>query len=167
VSNVYRHKDGSIRDYPETQTLYIKPGDNYEIKSTNETVNEHGEPMYDSFYTAKEVVEGEQKLLVGKKDAIGDMSKPRLSLIPQKALWALGGALTYGEKHYGAHNWRSGIKISYLLDAALRHINEFNAGENIDQKSQNHHLGNAMANLAMAIELSETRPYLDDRFKNE
>ncbi len=102
----------------------------------------------------------------GKKDAIGDMSKPRLSLIPKKALWALGKALTYGEHHYGAHNWRKGIKISYLLDAAMRHINEFNDGEDIDQKSQNHHLGNAMANLAMIIELLETKPEMDDRFKN-
>lgn len=104
---------------------------------------------------------------LGKKDAIGDSSKPRLSLIPKEALWAMGGALTYGEKHYGAHNWRKGIKISILLDAAMRHINEFNAGENIDEKSQNHHLGNAMANLAMAITLQQTMPEMDDRFKSE
>jgi hypothetical protein len=101
----------------------------------------------------------------GKKDAIGDLNKPRLSLIPKRALWALGGALTYGEVHYGSHNWRKGISISYLIDAALRHINEFNDGENIDVKSQNHHLGNAMANLAMAIELSETNVAMDDRYK--
>lgn len=103
----------------------------------------------------------------GKKDAIGDLSKPRLSLIPKTALWALGGALTYGESHYGTHNWRKGIKISYLLDAALRHINEFNDGEDIDKKSKNHHLGNAMANLAMAIELYYTNKEMDDRFKHK
>lgn len=109
----------------------------------------------------------EVKKELGNKDAIGDTSKPRLSLIPKSALWALGGALTYGEKHYGTHNWRKGIPVSVLLDAALRHINEFNAGENIDQKSQNPHLGNAMANLAMAIELLQTNPDMDDRFKKE
>lgn len=103
----------------------------------------------------------------GKKDAIGDPNKPRLSLIPKEALWALGGALTYGEKHYGAHNWRKGLKVSHLIDAALRHINEFNTGENIDEKSQNHHLGNAMAGLAMAIWMLEHKPELDDRFKKE
>lgn len=103
----------------------------------------------------------------GKKDAIGDSNKPRLSLIPKRALWALGGALTYGEKHYGTHNWRQGISVSFLLDAALRHINEFGSGENIDEKSQNHHLGNAMANLAMAIEICATKPELDDRYKNQ
>ncbi len=103
--------------------------------------------------------------VVGKKDAIGDMEKPRLSLIPKEALWALGKALTYGEVHYGTHNWRKGIKISYLLDGALRHINEFNDGEDIDVKSQNLHLGNAMANLAMAIELYYNNKEMDDRFK--
>lgn len=103
--------------------------------------------------------------MAGKKDAIGDSNKPRLSLIPKEALWAMGGALTFGETHYGSHNWREGIKLSILLDAALRHINEFAAGEDIDQKSQNHHLGNAMANLAMAISLQQTKPAMDDRYK--
>lgn len=103
--------------------------------------------------------------MAGKKDAIGDLNKPRLSLIPKKALWAMGTALTYGEGHYGTHNWRNGLKLSYLLDGALRHINEFSDGEDIDKKSQNHHLGNAMANLAMAIELHLTRSDLDDRYK--
>lgn len=103
--------------------------------------------------------------ILGKKDAIGDMNKPRLSLIPKEALWALGKALTYGEMHYGTHNWRNGLKISHLIDAALRHINEFNAGEDIDAKSQNHHLGNAMANLAFAIQLLQDKPEFDDRYK--
>lgn len=101
----------------------------------------------------------------GKKDAIGDMSKPRLSLIPKEALWSMGQAFTYGEKHYGSHNWRLGLGITYLLDGALRHINEFNNGEDIDVKSQNHHLGNAMANLAMAISTFYNNPSLDDRYK--
>lgn len=94
------------------------------------------------------------------------MEKPRLSLIPKKALWALGKGFTHGEVKYGAHNWRSGINISYLLDAALRHINEFNDGEDYDKDSDNHHLGNAMANLCMAIELFYDYPEADDRYKN-
>jgi len=108
-----------------------------------------------------------KKLAKGNKDAIGDVAKPRLSLIPKEALWALGGALTYGEKHYGTHNWRNGIQVSHLIDAALRHINEFNSGENIDEKSKNHHLGNAMANLSMVLWTMEHRPDMDDRWKKE
>lgn len=103
--------------------------------------------------------------MAGKKDAIGNKQKPRLSLIPKSALWELGGALTYGEDHYGTHNWRQGIKVSYLLDAAIRHIFQFSEGEDIDGPSQNNHLGNAMANLAMAIEMVKNKPEFDDRFK--
>lgn len=104
--------------------------------------------------------------MAGKKDAKDKKTKdkPRLSLIPKEALWAMGNAFTYGETYYGTHNWRKGIPISYLLDAAQRHINEFNNGEDIDIKSQNHHLGNAMANLAMAIEIIKIKPKMDDRF---
>lgn len=105
--------------------------------------------------------------MAGKKDAKDNKSKdkPRLSLIPKQALWAMGNAFTYGEEYYGAHNWRDGIPISFLLDAALRHINEFANGEDIDVKSQNHHLGNAMANLAMAIEMTSLDASMDDRHK--
>ena len=105
--------------------------------------------------------------MAGKKNAIGDRNKPRLSLIPKDALWSLGSALTHGEYKYGTYNWRKGIKISYLIDAALRHINEFNEGEDIDKDSRNHHLGNAMANLAMIISLMNSNPELDDRFKSK
>lgn len=103
----------------------------------------------------------------GKKDAMGDPNKPRLSLIPKEALWQIGGALTYGEKHYGTHNWRKGIPISLLLDAAMRHISQFAEGEDIDPGSGNPHLGNAIANLCMAIQLLKDKPSCDDRFKKE
>ncbi len=105
-----------------------------------------------------------QNRLKGKKDAIGNRKQPRLSLIPIEAMWALGDAFTYGEEHYGSHNWRNGIQVSYLIDAAMRHIEQFNAGEDIDQPSECHHLGCAMANLSMAIALSK-RTDCDDRRK--
>lgn len=105
--------------------------------------------------------------MAGKKDAIGDPNKPRLSLMPKKAIWALGESLTYGESHYGSHNWREGVNISFYLDASLRHILEFADGEDFDKKSKCHHLGSAMANLAMAIETYYERPDFDDRYKRE
>lgn len=100
----------------------------------------------------------------GNKDAIGDSSKPRLSLIPKEALWTLGTALTHGEKRYGTTNWKEGIPTSYLIDAALRHILQFSAGEDIDEQSKNLHLGNALANLSMIIWLLEHKPECDDRY---
>lgn len=100
-----------------------------------------------------------------KKDSIGDINKPRLSLIPKSALWALGGALTHGEVRYGTNNWRNGIPITYLCDSAIRHILQFLDGEDIDLQSNNPHLGNALANLSMTIEILQTKPEMDDRWK--
>jgi len=105
--------------------------------------------------------------LKGNKEAKDNKNKPRLSLIPKSALYALGDAMTYGEKKYDAHNWRKGIPLSYLLDAALRHIQQFNDGENYDEESKAHHLGSAMANLAMAIEMHLTNPDADDRYNKK
>lgn len=102
----------------------------------------------------------------GKKDAINNSdNKPRLSLIPKEALFELGKALTHGEQRYGTHNYREGIKISYLLDAAFRHLSQFNEGENIDEQSQTNHLGNVMANCAMALYMLNNMSSFDDRFK--
>lgn len=105
--------------------------------------------------------------MAGKKDAINDKSKPRLSLIPKEAIYELGHALTYGEGKYGTHNYKEGINLSILLDAALRHINQFNHGENIDAESGNNHLGHALASLAMAVDTFYNRPEFDDRYKKE
>lgn len=106
--------------------------------------------------------------MAGKKDSLTDKkNKPRLSLIPKEALYELGHALTYGEGKYGTHNYKEGIKLSYLLDAAMRHINQFNNGENIDLESGNHHLGHALASLAMAVDTFYNRPEYDDRYKRE
>lgn len=104
----------------------------------------------------------------GKKDAINDKeNKPRLSLIPSEALLEMGKALTHGETRYGTHNFKEGIKISYLLDAALRHILQFNEGEDVDVQSGANHLGNAMANCAIALHMLQNKPSFDDRYKKD
>lgn len=93
-------------------------------------------------------------------------NKPRLSLIPKSSLWAMGMGFTHGIVKHGKHRYREeGIDISELVDSALRHIQQFNDGEDIDKDSGNTHLGNAMCNLAMIIEVLELHPNRDDRFK--
>jgi hypothetical protein len=95
-------------------------------------------------------------------------NKPRLSLIPKSAIWAMGMGFTHGVKKHGEHRYRQdGINISELIDSTLRHVEQFNSGEDIDIDSGNLHLGNAMCNLAMIIELMEIKPECDDRFKKK
>lgn len=102
----------------------------------------------------------------GIKEAIGKhMEKPRLSLIPKEILWEMGKAFGHGEFKYGTNNYKLGIPITYSLDGAMRHIQQFLDGENFDSETKVHHLGAAATNLAMAVWMYYNKPELDDRFK--
>lgn len=101
-------------------------------------------------------------LAAGRKD---DSGKPALEYIPKSAMWAMGGAFAYGAKKYGAFNYKGGLKVTRCLAAAVRHIYQYLAGENLDPESGISHLGHAMASLAMAIDMVENDTNLDDRYK--
>jgi len=94
-----------------------------------------------------------------------DTGKPRISLIPSDALNETAKAFGFGASKYGDHNFRSGIAISRLLDAAYRHITAFKEGEDLDPESGNTHLGHALASLSMATFMYFRRPDFDDRWK--
>lgn len=98
----------------------------------------------------------------GKKN---DQEKPDLSLIPTDALWEMAKAFTYGANKYGRYNFREGIEISRLIAASMRHITQFNEGEDYDDETKSLHLGNAMAGLAMAIYMYKHKPEMDNRYK--
>jgi hypothetical protein len=108
------------------------------------------------------------------KDIVGNTKLP-LNLCPPTAMAHLSLALFDGAQKYGKWNWRAaGIDSSVYIDAALRHIEKWNSGENVDADSQLCHLAHAMATLAIIIDaaacgkLTDTRapaidigPYLD------
>lgn len=100
----------------------------------------------------------------GKKN---DNGKPRISLIPKDAVWAIANGLTYGEKKYGSHNFRKGITYSRLLDATFRHLTAWEEGEDLDSESGNNHLDHAGASLAMLIFMAHNRQDMDDRWKKD
>ena len=92
-----------------------------------------------------------------------DVAKAPISLIPESALLQEALVMAYGKTKYGKDNWRGGMEWSRLIDAALRHILAFNAGETFDKETGLHHLAHARCNLAFLIEYSTTHPKLDDR----
>jgi hypothetical protein len=51
-----------------------------------------------------------------------------------------------------------------LLSAAMRHIGQFNSGEDFDSETSTIHLANAAANLLFAIWMYKHRPDLDNRW---
>lgn len=96
-----------------------------------------------------------------------DNSKPDLTDIPLEAMWAMGQALTHGQKKYGKSNFRNGMKASRQISAALRHIYQHLSGEDIDPDSKAPHLGCALASLAMACYTLKNYPEHDDRFEKD
>ena len=96
-----------------------------------------------------------------------DLDKPSIGLIPTSALFEEANVLDFGAKKYGPHNWRKGMEWQRLIDAALRHITQFNDGEDLDAESGHHHLAHARCCLGFLIEYTLTHPELDNRHVRE
>jgi hypothetical protein len=96
-----------------------------------------------------------------------DNGKPQLSLLARNWLEGVAKVMGFGAAKYGRFNWRKGHAQSRLMDAALRHLQAFNAAEDNDSESGECHLLHASACLMFAYEMHLTRPELDDRYKGE
>jgi len=94
-----------------------------------------------------------------------DGEKVRLDLLSTRWIIGTGLVLTFGARKYAAHNWRQGIHLSRLLGACLRHVFAFLGGEDKDPETGLCHLYHASCCIMFASELFETRPDLDDRYK--
>lgn len=66
--------------------------------------------------------------------------KNQLELIPPEWTWGLGMVLTRGAAKYAVRNWERGMKWSYPVGCALRHIYKFVCGERYDPETGCHHL---------------------------
>ena len=99
----------------------------------------------------------EECFSVNPKDALGAAKVP-LSLVPPSAVIHCAEAFRNGAEKYGPYNWREkDVKASIYVDAALRHIYSWFDGEECAQDSGVHHLGHAMACLAILIDAYETK----------
>lgn len=91
--------------------------------------------------------------------------KPPLSLNPPLALLAMSDAMAFGATKYAPWNWSHGIDTMAMLDACYRHLGAFIRGEDCAPDSGVHHLGHALASLAIAYDNLILHPELDDRPK--
>jgi hypothetical protein len=94
-----------------------------------------------------------------------DTGKPRMTLIPVEFMIGLGKALTFGAKKYNDHNFRKGIELTRLLDAAERHLKMELAGIDQDRDSGLPHWAHAAASLAMYAFIKKWHKHMDDRYK--
>lgn len=101
-----------------------------------------------------------------------DSGKPDLSLNPPVALREMAKAFAFGAKKYSPYNFEAGLSARRLLSAAQRHIAAVLDGEELDPEvyelasSGAHHLGHAMASLAMYLRCRELGTLVDDRSPN-
>lgn len=93
-----------------------------------------------------------------------DQGKTPLDLIPYDALVEIGNCLAAGEKKYGTASWADGLEIRRLLSAAMRHIGQFNNGEDLDHETKTLHIANACVNLIFGIWMMKNRPDMDNRW---
>ncbi len=106
----------------------------------------------------------EPKLGGGKKN---DTGKPMFSCLPPDALMELGKVAELGARKYGLHNYRHGIKVSRILDAAFRHLIAAVGREDHDPVDGNNHLASAAWNMLSALQMIKDHPELDDRYTKE
>lgn len=94
-----------------------------------------------------------------------DGGKPPVDLVPAQLVLGVAEVLRHGAEKYDAHNWRGGMSWSRVYAAVQRHLLAWNEGENRDQDSGLPHLAHAACGLAFLLNYVETKPGLDDRFK--
>lgn len=100
------------------------------------------------------------------KDIHG-FKKVDLSLIPDIAVYHGAHAFVDGAIKYGPYNWRdNAVQARVYIAAAQRHISYWATGEETAADSEVHHLGHAIACLAILLDAQTTGNLLDNRAKN-
>ena len=96
-----------------------------------------------------------------------DKGKPHMSLVPPRALWEVGLAMTFGADKYDEDNYLmgAGFKHRRLCSALMRHTLKYLSGEDIDPESGLHHLAHAGATVMMLLESILVGAGSDDRYK--
>jgi hypothetical protein len=97
------------------------------------------------------------------KDTVGATKLP-LDIVPATATALAALAHLDGALKYGKWNWReSGVRSSIYVAAALRHIQKWNNGEELDPDSGVHHLGHVLACINILIDALAMGNLNDDR----
>ena len=92
-----------------------------------------------------------------------DSAKPKMNLLPPKAILEVAKVLTFGAEKYDAENWRKLDDLQNRYTAgALRHIFAHMDGEELDSETNLSHLAHAMCCLLFKLEIE-----LEERSKEK
>lgn len=97
------------------------------------------------------------------KDVVG-IAKAPMSAVPTVVLHEMGLGMLDGALKYGRHNYRAvGVRSSVYYDAAMRHLNAWWEGEDIDPDSGLSHITKIMTTLAVLRDSQIRGNVVDDR----
>jgi hypothetical protein len=82
-----------------------------------------------------------------------DNGKPCFDRLSFQALGEMNKVHEAGDKKYEEGNWRKGLDIKRLCNAAIRHISQFLDGELRDSETHTLHVANAAVSLEMVIHM--------------
>ena len=91
-----------------------------------------------------------------------DNNKPMYHTAPTYGIEEMIKVFTYGANKYGAFNHHDGIEYCRYVNAAVRHINDYLQGEDIDESGLPH-LAHAAASLLIVVESMKLGLGEDDR----
>lgn len=92
------------------------------------------------------------------------VQKAPLHLVPPSAKFHLAAAFADGAKKYGPYNWREKtVSSSIYIAAAQRHMDAWWDGEGVSKDAGVHHLGHALACLAILLDAESIGMLNDDR----
>lgn len=101
------------------------------------------------------------------KDLVGEKKTP-LRLVPKVAVAEMARVMELGAKKYGPYNWRENdVRLSIYIEAARRHLDLLEHGEDLDCESGANHAAHVMACMGIVLDASATGNLIDDRYKNE
>ena len=83
-----------------------------------------------------------------------DSAKPKMNLLPPKAIVEVAKVLTFGAEKYDAENWRKLDDLQNRYTAgALRHIFAHMDGERLDPETGLSHMAHALCCLLFKLEI--------------
>lgn len=98
-----------------------------------------------------------------------DKDKPRMFLLPTKALVPIAEVMTYGAKppKYNEFNYKEndGLDWDRMYSALMRHMAAWNDGEDDDPESGYSHLAHAGCCIMILLDLVNSNIGKDTRFK--
>ena len=104
-----------------------------------------------------------QDLLKSEQGKKNDHSKPKVSFIPQEALFEEAKVLEYGASKYGKNNYKLCMDWSRLIDASFRHLLAFSNKEDLDPETGISHLAHVKANMSILLFYIANNKGNDDR----